>query len=237
MIAWLKSDNRVSSDRPLGLVGEKQFLPQPASGPSERTKRVDASGVVKRRGELGEVLDESTTVASEAEEGADLDRVGWFRVLVDRARRGKVDANTSGTNEMAEVSDLSVPDVALRRLAHEAAGLDRREYSAQVRDVLFVRLRVDDDVADVHTTGTARDAIGERSVHHELEYRGLVDETKRRRSTLKQAAVCDEGCLVALFARHGYLPKARAEDEARENSIARSQLGQSLRWSPHTGIG
>ena len=34
VIAWLQSDDRVRGDRPPGLVGGKQFLPQPASGPS-----------------------------------------------------------------------------------------------------------------------------------------------------------------------------------------------------------
>ena len=33
-MAWLQSDDRVSGGRPLRLVGEKQFLPQPSSGPS-----------------------------------------------------------------------------------------------------------------------------------------------------------------------------------------------------------
>ena len=56
---------------------------------------------------------------------SDLARVTRLRGLVDRACRGRVDANTAGVNEMAEVHDPSVPDVALRRLAHEAAGLDR----------------------------------------------------------------------------------------------------------------
>ena len=33
-ISWLQSDDRVRGDRPLRLAGVKQFLPQPASGPS-----------------------------------------------------------------------------------------------------------------------------------------------------------------------------------------------------------
>ena len=33
-VAWLQSDDRVRGDRSLRLVGEKQFLPQPSSGPS-----------------------------------------------------------------------------------------------------------------------------------------------------------------------------------------------------------
>ena len=155
------------------------------------------------------MLDGSTTVASEAYEGADLARAARFRVLVDRARHGRVDANTAGANEMAEVCDLSVLDVALRRLvheadgldrrdysvqvrnvalqllAHEADGLDRREYSVQVRNVLFARLRLDGDVVEVHPTEPARDAISERRVHHALEHRGRVDETKRHRSAPK----------------------------------------------------
>ena len=31
-IAWLQIDDRVRGDRPPRLVGEKHFLPQPASG-------------------------------------------------------------------------------------------------------------------------------------------------------------------------------------------------------------
>jgi hypothetical protein len=37
-MAWLQSDDRVSGDRPLRLVGEKQF-----TATLERTKRVDFS--------------------------------------------------------------------------------------------------------------------------------------------------------------------------------------------------
>ena len=78
------------------------------------------------------MLDEPATVASEAEEGADLARVARFRVLVDHACRGRVDANTAGANEMAGVYDLLIPDVSLLRLTHEAACLDRREHIVQV---------------------------------------------------------------------------------------------------------
>ena len=72
------------------------------------------SKVLKRRDEFGEVLYGSATVASETEEGANLARVALLWVLVDRARRGRVDANTSGVDKVTEVYDPSVPGEALR---------------------------------------------------------------------------------------------------------------------------
>ena len=46
-IAWLQSDDRVRGGRPLRLVGEEQFLPQPASGPSAwNFRRLHKAGVL-----------------------------------------------------------------------------------------------------------------------------------------------------------------------------------------------
>ena len=66
-------------------------------------------------------------------------------------------------------------------------------------DVLLVRLRVDDDIIDIHAADAAGNAVGELCVHHALEHGGRVDETKQHCGASGKAVMCDEGRLVALL--------------------------------------
>ena len=171
--------------------------------------RVGASKIVKRHDKLGEVLGESATVASEAEEGVDLARIAWLRILVDYTRRRRVDANTYGTDEVADMYDLSVPHKSLRQLVYEAVGLDRREHSVQMRNVFLIRLRVDGDVIDVCAVEALGNAVGR------------VDEAKRYCNAPEKAIMRDECSLAALLGRNGHLPEARVKVEARKKYVAR----------------
>ena len=102
--------------------------------------------------DVAEVWDEASKVPSQPEETAHLANRPRFFQLLDRFHFGRCRSDAISTDHDAQELDFWEAELALKEVAGVVVGDEDQEDSSEERYVLFVCLRVEDDVVPVSYT-------------------------------------------------------------------------------------
>ena len=178
-----------------------------------------AAQLRERRGDLAEVLDESTVVTREADELLDVLLLRGRRPPPDRVDLTLDHAHTAAPHEVAEELNLRAEEVALAELAVEFPLAHAQHDLAQMLLVLLQRPAVDEDVVEEDQHELV-ELLAEGGLHQRHELGRRVRQPHRQHEPLEVTVARGERGLLDALGRHANLPVAGPQVQLGE--IARA---------------
>mmetsp|Transcript_9993 Transcript_9993/g.40517 ORF Transcript_9993/g.40517 Transcript_9993/m.40517 type:complete len:402 (+) Transcript_9993:2508-3713(+) len=168
---------------------------------------------MERRGDGGEVGDERSAPAGQAQEAEHLLLGPRLGELLDGLNRRGVDRHGVALDDVAEVLHSIVSGPALARLEHDVATTTRREHPAQLADEGAPIVVAPRDVIDEDRTDIVGMLGVERLVHVSLEGARRVAQAEHHNARLEESLVRHERGLGAVLGGQRDLPVPREASE------------------------
>nr|GAT52861.1 predicted protein [Mycena chlorophos] len=142
------------------------------------------------------VADESSVEVEKAEEALDFLQVSRGSPIPYPGHLDRVHTDFPVYNDHPQVLHLLPLELALLRFEVEIMRLEDPQDLPNGSSVFVERLRVYQDVVEVHNNSSCGDEVRENLVHHHLEYRGRVRKAEEHDEWFPQPAVGDKGSLL-----------------------------------------